>query len=355
MIAASASTSARPLARAVRWRGVSLRVDSRAVVGSLILAGLLVVVGCWSISVGDFPVPIGDVVRSLVGRGTSSSDFIVGTLRLPRVLTGAMVGAAFGVSGAIFQSLAKNPLGSPDVIGFTFGSALGAVLVIVILDGAGSLAVSAGAAAGGLATALVVFVCAWRRGVQAHRLVLVGIGVGYALAAITDYLLTRANISDAQRATVWLTGSLNGRSWDHVRPVGAGLVVLMPLALWLGRSLRVLELGDDTAAALGVRLGRTRLTIVTIGVLLAALATASAGPIAFVALMAPPIARRVVHAPGITIVPTALVGALLTVSADLMARRLLAPLELPVGIFTAVLGAPYLLWLLTRDARAGGL
>jgi len=355
VIAASASTSARPLARAVRWRGVSLRVDSRAVVGSLILAGLLVVVGCWSISVGDFPVPIGDVVRSLVGRGTSSSDFIVGTLRLPRVLTGAMVGAAFGVSGAIFQSLAKNPLGSPDVIGFTFGSALGAVLVIVILDGAGSLAVSAGAVAGGLATALVVFVCAWRRGVQAHRLVLVGIGVGYALAAITDYLLTRANISDAQRATVWLTGSLNGRSWDHVRPVGAGLVVLMPLALWLGRSLRVLELGDDTAAALGVRLGRTRLTIVTIGVLLAALATASAGPIAFVALMAPPIARRVVHAPGITIVPTALVGALLTVSADLMARRLLAPLELPVGIFTAVLGAPYLLWLLTRDARAGGL
>ena len=324
-------------------------------VGSLILAALLVVVGCWSISVGDFPVPISDVVRTLVGRGTSSSEFIVGTLRLPRVLTGAMVGAAFGVSGAIFQSLAKNPLGSPDVIGFTFGSALGAVSVIVVVDGAGSLAISAGAVAGGLAAALVVFVCAWRRGVQAHRLVLVGIGVGYALAAITDYLLTRANISDAQRATVWLTGSLNGRSWDHVRPVGVGLVVLLPLALWLGRSLRVLELGDDTAAALGVRLGRTRLTIVIVGVLLAALATASAGPIAFVALMAPPIARRLVHAPGITIVPTALVGALLTVSADLMARRLLAPLELPVGIFTAVLGAPYLLWLLTREARTGDL
>lgn len=332
-----------------------MRFDSRTIVASAILAAVLVVISCWSISVGDFPVPIGDVIRTLLGRGSSSSDFIVGTLRLPRILTGAMVGAAFGVSGAIFQSLAKNPLGSPDVIGFTFGSALGAVVVIVIVEGAGSVAVSAGAVAGGLATALVVFVCAWRRGVQAHRLVLVGIGVGYALAAITDYLLTRANISDAQRATVWLTGSLNGRSWEHVRPVAAGLLVLMPLAMWMGRSLRVLELGDDTAAALGVRLGRTRLTIVIVGVLLAALATASAGPIAFVALMAPPIARRVTRAPGITIVPTALVGALLTVSADLMARRLLAPLELPVGIFTAVLGAPYLLWLLTREARTGEL
>jgi len=342
-------------ARALRWRGVSVRLDSRAVIVSLVLASMLVVVGCWSISVGDFPVPMSDVVRTLLGRGTSSSEFIVGTLRLPRVLTGAMVGAAFGVSGAIFQSLAKNPLGSPDVIGFTFGSALGAVLVIVLVDAASSVAVSAGAVVGGLLTALVVFVCAWRRGVQAHRLVLVGIGVGYALAALTNYLLTQANISDAQRASVWLTGSLNGRSWDHVRPVGAGLLVLLPMAIWMARSLRLLELGDDTAAALGLRLGRTRLWVVVIGVGLAALATASAGPVAFVALMAPPIARRLVHAPGVTIVPTALVGALLTVSADLMARRLLAPLELPVGIFTAVLGAPYLLWLLTRETRTGEL
>jgi len=353
------STSTRggnqPLCRALRWRALSVRFDLRAVVASSVLAAVLIVFSCWSISVGDFPVPIGDVIRTLLGRGPSSADFIVGTLRLPRILTGAMVGAAFGVSGAIFQSLAKNPLGSPDVIGFTFGSALGAVAVIVIVGGAGSVAVSSGAVAGGLATALLVFACAWRRGVQAHRLVLVGIGVGYALAAITDYLLTRANIADAQRATVWLTGSLNGRSWEHVRPVAAGLIVLLPLAMWMGRALRVLELGDDTAAALGMRLGRTRLAIVIVGVLLAALATASAGPIAFVALMAPPIARRVVHAPGITIVPTALVGALLTVSADLMARRLLAPLELPVGIFTAVLGAPYLLWLLTREARTGEL
>jgi len=340
---------------ALRWRGISVRLERRMVIASLLLASLLVVVGCWSISVGDFPIRITEVVRTLIGRGTSSSEFIVGTLRLPRVLTGAMVGAAFGVSGAIFQSIARNPLGSPDVIGFTFGSALGAVLVIVAVEGASSVAVSAGAVAGGLLTALVVFLCSWRRGVQAHRLVLVGIGVGYAVAALTNYLLTQANISDAQRASVWLTGSLNGRSWEHVRPVGAGLFVLLPLAMWMGRSLRLLELGDDTAAAMGVRIGRARFGIVVVGVGLAALATASAGPVAFVALMAPPIARRIVHAPGITIVPTALVGALLTVSADLMARRLLAPLELPVGIFTAVLGAPYLLWLLTRETRMGAL
>jgi iron complex transport system permease protein len=341
--------------RTVRCGRAPARFDSRAVAISLALATLLVVVGCWSISVGDFPIPIRDVVSTLLGGGTPSSEFIVGTLRLPRVLTGAMVGAAFGVSGAIFQSLARNPLGSPDVIGFTSGAALGAVLVIVVADSAGSLAVSAGAVSGGLLTALVVFLCAWKRGVQAHRLVLVGLGVGYALAAFTNYLLTRANISDTQRAAVWLTGSLNGRGWEHVRPVGAGLLLLLPLSIWMARSLRLLELGDDVAAALGVRLGRTRFGLVVVGVGLAALATASAGPVAFVALMTPPIARRLVRSPGITIVPTALVGALLTVSADLVARRVLAPLELPVGIATAVLGAPYLLWLLTTETGSGEL
>ncbi len=341
--------------RTFRWGRASARFDSRAAAVSFVLTMLLVVVSCWSISVGDFPIPIRDVVSTLLGGGTSSSEFIVGTLRLPRVLTGAMVGAAFGVSGAIFQSLARNPLGSPDVIGFTSGSALGAVLVIVVADSAGSLAVSAGAVGGGLLTALVVFLCAWKRGVQTHRLVLVGLGVGYALTALTDYMLTRANISDAQRAVVWLTGSLNGRGWEHVRPVGVGLLLLLPLSMWMARSLRLLELGDDAAAALGVRLGRTRFGLVVVGVGLAALATASAGPVAFVALMTPPIARRLVRAPGITIVPTALVGALLVVSADLVARRVFAPLELPVGIATAVLGAPYLLWLLTSETRAGQL
>lgn len=317
------------------------------------LAVLTVLVGCWSLGSGDFPVPLPDVLRSLLGGGTARTSFIVVDLRLARVLTGILVGGAFALAGAIFQSLAQNPLGSPDVVGFDTGAALGAVVVIVSAGGAGAIAVSAGAVGGGLATAAIVYVCAWKRGVQTYRLVLAGIGVGFTLAAVSDYLLTRADIEEAQRATVWLAGSLNGRGWEQARTAAVGLAVLLPLALALGRWLRLLELGDDKAAALGVPVTRAKLLLVLVGVGLAACATAAAGPISFVALVCPPIARRLVRAPGPTLVPTVLLGALLVTGADLAARRLLAPSELPVGIATAVIGAPYLLWLLTREIRSG--
>jgi iron complex transport system permease protein len=319
------------------------------------LAIALVVVGCWSVSVGDFPVPITDVVHAIVGTASDDAEFIVMTLRLPRILTGILVGAAFAVSGAIFQSLAHNPLASPDIVGFNSGAALGAVFMIVGVQGANSLQVSAGAVLGGLLAAVLVYVFAYKQGVQGYRLILVGIGIGFAISAGVDYLLTRADIYDAQRAAVWLTGSLNGRGWEHVRPVGLGLLVLAPLTLVLSRRLRLLELGPDTAAALGVRIGHARLGLVLMGIALAALAVASAGPIGFVALVSPPVARRLVRSPGVTLVPAALFGSLLTVSADLAARRVLAPTELPVGIATAVIGAPYLLWLLGREIKIGSM
>jgi iron complex transport system permease protein len=340
--------------RVMRWRGCSLRVDMRSVSVSCALLVLIVVVGCWSISVGDFPIPIRDVVKALFGTGTDDAEFIVETLRLPRVLTAVFVGAAFAVSGAIFQSLANNPLASPDIVGFNSGAALGAVFVIVTLQG-GSAEIALGAVLGGLLTALLVYVCAWSHGVHGYRLILVGIGIGFAVSAVNDYLITRAKIYEVQRAAVWMTGSLNGRGWEHVRTAGVGLAVLMPLAIVLGRKLRLLELGTDAAAALGVDVGRTRLALVLVGVGLAALATAAAGPVAFISLVSPPIARRLVRSPGAAIVPTALVGALLTLVADLAARRVLAPTELPVGIATAIIGAPYLLWLLTREIRTGAM
>lgn len=340
--------------RVARGRSWSVRFDPRTFGVCAVLAALVAVVGCWSISVGDFPIPITDVVATIFGGGSDDAQFIVETLRLPRVLTGIMVGAAFAVAGSIFQSLAQNPLASPDVIGFNSGAALGAVFTIVTFGGS-SLQVSIGALVGGFVTALVVYALAWKRGVHGYRLVLVGIGIGFAVSAVNDYLITRANIYDVQRAAVWLTGSLNGRGWNHVRPVGLGLLVLLPLALFLGRRMRLLELGADTAAALGVHVGRSRAVLALVGVALAALATASAGPIGFVALVSPPIARRLVRSPGVTIVPAALVGALLTVTADLAARRVFAPTELPVGIATAVIGAPYLLWLLTREIRSGAM
>jgi iron complex transport system permease protein len=341
--------------RVVRRGPLSMRVDPRGVLISAVLAALVVAIGCWSVSVGDFPIPIRDVVRAIFGTASDDAEFIVVTLRLPRVLTGVLIGAAFAVSGAIFQSLARNPLASPDVVGFNSGAALGAVFTIVAFDGANSAHVSLGAILGGLATAVLVYLCAWKRGVHGYRLILVGIGVGFALSACVNYLLTRANIFDAQRAAVWLTGSLNGRGWEHVRPVGFGLVILLPAALALCGRLRLLELGEDTAAALGVRVGVSRLWLILIAIALAALATASAGPVGFIALVAAPIARRIVRSAGVNLIPTALVGSLLTVSADLVARRLLAPTELPVGIATAAVGAPYLLWLLTREIKIGAM
>jgi iron complex transport system permease protein len=340
--------------RVVRGRSFSVRLDPRAIVVCAVLFGLTVAVGLWSISVGDFPIPISDVVATILGNPTEDSEFIVGTLRLPRVLVGAGVGAAFGMSGAIFQSLVRNPLGSPDIIGFTGGAALGAVTMIVFFDASATL-VSIGAVGGGLIAALLVYVFAWKRGVQAFRLVLVGIGAGFAISAAIDYLITRAEINDVQRAAVWLTGSLNGRGWDEVRTIGAALVVLGPLAVLMQRNLDRLDLGDDTAAALGINVGRSKLSLVLVGVGLAALGVSAAGPVAFIAFVAGPIARRLVNSPRACIVPAAFVGALITVVADLAARRLLTPTELPVGIMTALIGAPYLLWLLTRQARTGAL
>ena len=304
-----------------------------------------------SISVGDFPIPLGDVLPAVFGYGGPDSDFIVRQLRLPRALTAVLVGAAFGLSGAIFQSLARNPLASPDIIGITAGASASAVFIIVVIGGSG-YAVSVGALIGALLTATAIYLLAYRRGVSSYRLILVGIGVAAMLSAVTSYLPTRAEIYDVQRATVWLTGSLNGRGWDQVRPVAAAMVLLVPALLFLTRPLRTMQLGDDTAKGLGVPVERTRAALVLVGVALAAVATAAAGPVAFVAFVAAPIARRLVNAP-LTIVPAALAGAVLLLLSDLVARRIFAPTELPVGVVTGIIGAPYLIWLLARANRIG--
>lgn len=329
-----------------------LRIDSRAVAVSLAVLVVIAGAAAVSVSVGDFPVPLREVVPAIAGFGSPDSEFIVRTLRLPRALTGILVGAAFALSGSIFQSLVRNPLTSPDVIGITAGAGAAAVAVIVWIGGT-STVVSLGAFAGALATATTIHLLAYRRGVVGYRLVLVGIGLAAALNALTSYLLTRAEIYDAQRAVVWLTGSLNGRSWDHVRPLALALVVLVPLTLALGPQLRLLQLGDDTAKGLGVRVEPARAALILMGVALAAVATAAAGPVAFVALVAPHIARRLVRSPGTVLAPAALTGAALVLLSDLLARRAFAPTELPVGVVTGVIGAPYLPWLLARANRIG--
>ena len=324
---------------------------ARAVTVSAVLVASCFAAFCVSISVGDFPIPLSEVVPAVFGLGGSDSDFIIHQLRMPRALTAVVVGAAFGFSGAIFQSLARNPLASPDIIGITAGASTAAVVMIVVFGGAG-IGLSAGALFGGVVTALVVYLLSYRRGVSSYRLVLIGIGIAAVLEAITSYLLTRAEIFEVQRATVWLTGSLNGRGWDQLRPVAVSMLFLFPAGLLLARPLRTLQLGDDTAKGLGVRVERSRLGLVVVGVALAAIATAATGPIAFVAFVAAPIARRLVRAP-LTLIPAALTGALLLLVSDLVARRIFAPVELPVGVVTGIIGAPYLVWLLARANKVG--
>ncbi len=336
----------------LRVPGASTRVHARSVWVTLLVLAAAFAVFAWSLAVGDFPIPLGDVLSTLVGRGSDDSDFIVRTLRLPRGLTGLLVGAAFGLSGAIFQRIAHNPLASPDIIGINAGAAAAAVFVIVVLQGT-SVQVTLGALLGAVVTSVVIYALAYKRGVTGYRLVLVGIGITAMLGSVTSYLLTRAEIFDAQRATIWLTGNLNGRGWEHVRPLVLALAVLVPVAIALARHLRMLELGNDAATGLGTRVEASRSALLLTGVALAAVSTASAGPVAFVALVAPQVARRLVGGRSLALLPAAACGALLLVGSDLVARRLFAPTELPVGIFTAILGAPYLLYLLARANRIG--
>jgi iron complex transport system permease protein len=251
------------------------------------------------------------------------------------------------------SSVVRNPLATPDVVGVTAGASAAAVGVLL----AGwPMPLPLAALGGGLLVAVLVGALSWRDGFTGPRLVLVGIGLGAAASALTSFLLVRAEITEAQRAVVWLTGSLNGRGWEHVRPVGLAVLVLGPLALVLGRSLSGLRLGDDVARGLGVRVTPARVGLVAVAVALAAVATSSAGPIAFVALVAPQIALRLARTPGPPLAASAAAGALLVVAADLVARRGLsvtglASAELPVGAVTALVGSPVLLWLLRRSTR----
>jgi iron complex transport system permease protein len=328
---------------------LAFRVHPRSVLVCAALLAATSLAAVVSIGTGDFPLPADEVVAVLIGQGDPASEFIVETLRMPRVLTAILVGGAFGIAGAIFQSISRNPLGSPDMIGFTMGSVTGAVIVILVIDGTtGQIAL--GAIAGGLVTAVVIYLLALRGGVQGYRLVLVGIGISAVLQAINAYLVARATREDAYEAAHWMIGSVNGRGWEHVWPVAAALAVLVPAALVLSRPLALLEMGDDAARALGVRAERSRLTLAFVAVGLTAVATASTGPIAFVALAAPQIARRLTHSAAPGLVAAALMGALLLVVSDLAAQRLLS-IDLPVGVMTGALGGVYLCWLLSSGWR----
>ncbi|WP_327011197.1 FecCD family ABC transporter permease [Dactylosporangium sp. NBC_01737] len=306
-----------------------------------------VVVAVYAVGSGDYPMSFAAVVRTLAGAGSPADAFIVNEIRLPRVVTGLFAGAALALSGAVFQSLVRNPLGSPDVLGFTQGSATGA-LVAVVVAGGGAATVAGGAVAGGLATGAAIHLLAWRDGGY-RSLILVGIGVAGILTGVNSYLLTRAQIIDAARAVLWLTGSLDGRGWGNAAVVA--VAVCGPAVVACARPLRTLELGDDPAHALGVRVAAVRLGALAGAVLLSAAAAAAAGPVAFVALTAPQLARRLTGAPGPNLVPSLCLGAALLTAADLAGQRAVPGHQVPVGVVTGLLGGGYLIWLLARGRK----
>lgn len=260
-----------------------------------------------------------------------------------------MFGAALGVSGAAFQSLIRNPLASPDIIGFSAGSYSGALVVIILIHGS-YLQLAAGALIGGIATAVVVYLLAWRGGVQGFRLIIVGIAISAMLTSLNTWLMLNAKLKVAMSAAAWGAGSLTGTSWGQAL-IGSGVILLLlgVLAVF-SPALKQLELGDDAARATGARVERVRVVVLVLGVALTATVTAAAGPIVFVALAAPQIARRLARSPGVTLAPAAFTGALLLAAADVTAQNLL-PVELPVGVVTVVAGGGYLVWLLIREVR----
>jgi iron complex transport system permease protein len=260
-------------------------------------------------------------------------------------------GAALGVSGAVFQSLTRNPLASPDVIGLSAGSYAGGLVVIILLgSGAGSAPVAAGAILGGLGAAALVYVLAYRGGIQGFRLIVVGLGVSAMLQALSTYLLLRAKVEVAMVASVWGAGSLSPVGWPQFVPATVVAVLAFAMLSAFAGRLSRMELGDDAARALGIRVERAQLGLVFCAVTLTAVVTAAAGPIAFVALAAPQIARRLTRTAGIALVPSALTGAMVLVASDIVAQHVM-PVPVPVGLVTVVVGGLYLVWLLINETR----
>ncbi|WP_159945212.1 MULTISPECIES: iron chelate uptake ABC transporter family permease subunit [unclassified Nocardiopsis] len=342
--------------RAVRLGPVSLPLRPRLVAVGLVTTLVLLVLALLNLSIGATFLPPDVVWANIVGT-TYDDYFTVWRVRMPRLVVGMLAGAALAAAGAITQTIMRNPLASPDLLGVTHGASAGVVGVMAlggsygILSGPlASVGVPALALVGGLAAGTVCYALAWRGGIDGFRLLLVGVGVSTVLMNLTLWMLTLGEVSDTGRAMVWIAGSLSMRTWQNALPVAVALAVLLPLALVAARTLDALSYGDDVAAGLGVRLERARTATLVLAVLLAAFGTSAAGPILFVSLACPQIALRLARTPRPPVLLSALVGAALTSGADLLARNL-AGVQLPVGIVTGCLGALYLIHLLVRGNR----
>ncbi|WP_419842035.1 FecCD family ABC transporter permease [Candidatus Poriferisodalis sp.] len=312
----------------------------------------VVVLAVVGLVLGDFPVPVRSAIAAALWDRGSEFDFVIHSLRLPRLAVAVLAGMCLAASGALFQALIDNPLVSPDVIGIDTGAAAAAVTILAA--GFAPRWLPLAAFGGALAAAGLILALAWRRGTSGARVVLVGIGINALLSAVITFMLVRFPIERVSAAARWQAGTLSSSSWGDARTLAVGAAVLVPLAYVLVRRLRAMQLGDDAAVGLGVPLERSRVAVVATGCGLAAVVVAVVGPLGFVALLVPHIARALAGSLGIGVMTlTVLLGAVMLLSADIAAQRLFAPTVLPAGVMTAALGGPYLLWVLRRFHRAG--
>lgn len=324
----------------------------RARIVTALLAVLAFALFVLTMMVGSYFVSPIDVIASAFHlRDDPAIDFIVRDLRLPTATAALAVGVAMGISGIVFQKLLGNPLASPDFVGVSSGASLFAVSAIVLF-GASSTMISASALVGSLLTSFLIYVLAWRDGISGYRFILIGIGVSQFMLSIVGYIVARADLYDARQAMTWLVGTVGQAGSGELRILLGALVLLIPAALILERPLRSLELGDDTAKALGTRVEASRLALIVLSIVLIGFATAVAGPIMFVALIAGPIAQRLIGSGSGGIVAAGMVGAIIVLGADLVAQHCL-PTALPTGVVTGIIGAPYLIWLLATVNREG--
>jgi iron complex transport system permease protein len=338
----------------IRSQAISFRIDRRVPFVLLYLVVAIAVVMVMNVGRGEYPISPLDIVKTILGLDTGNPDhqFVVQNLRLPRTLVAFMVGTALAISGTIFQGLTRNPLADPGIIGINAGASLAAVIVIVLFPSAPIYTLPLSAFAGALLMAILIYSLAWNNGSSPILLILMGIGLSEIASAITSLMITFGEISDVSNALVWLVGSVYGRTWEQVFSLLPWLIVFVPMALTLARQLNTLNLGDDVAKSLGSQVEWQRGLLVLVGVALAGAGVATAGNISFIGLIAPHLGRQLVGASHESLIPTsALLGGVIVVIADLVGRTLFAPIELPCGVVTAAIGAPYFLYLLIRNRK----
>lgn len=332
-------------------RPVKSRIDVRSIIVTAILLGMTIIITVFALISGTLQLNIQDVFSVIIGQETGMARTVIIEWRLPRVISAVVFGAGLAVSGAIFQSLTKNPLGSPDIIGFTAGSYTGALIALLIFGSTSYLGVAIGALIGGFAAAILIYLLAFRKGTQGFRLIIVGIAISAMLGSVNSMLLLKSKAEVALTAAAWGVGSLNGVTWQQTIPPMLFTLLLFIFAWMLNRPLRQMELGHDVAKSHGVQLEKTQFLLILIAVGLTAAPTAVMGPVSFIALVAPQIALRFTKSSG-NLLPAATMGSLLLLSADVMAQKVIPNIILPVGVVTLSLGGIYLVWLLFYQARS---